>query len=347
MHSGGRCSPPAALHENGGRRGMIPAVRGVLSSPLTWVVAAAGFLARGGILVLALPILSLPTPVGVTLLVPPLSVTTSGISSVFLPELFAAGAAATVLVVVGLLLGALADAVVYQRLVDLTASRAADGRAAALGAAASGPPALSPPVPRPRGGMPRLVGRLVGAEILALLPAIAMSIVAASRLIAVGEQEYLLPSSTSVPYVARVLQGASTAVIALGACLLLADVVNALLSRRLLRGAYRPDTAATAGQPRGEAPAAQGLPGVLRIPATWLAAWLVTFASLAPGLLVIALAWPAVRDTYAATLSSAPPAPVELLATTVVFVAAWIAALLVAGIGSALRSAIWSIGRLP
>ena len=215
---------------NRGRPGMSPAARGVLSSPVTWVVGAAGFLARGGILVLALPILSLPTPVGVTLLVPPLSVTTSGISSVFLPELLVAGTAAALVVAVGLLLGALADAVVYQRLVGLrrfAPATAGDTRAPRAAA------------PGPRGGTPRLVGTLVAVEILALLPAIAMSIVTVSRLIAVGEQEYLLPSSTSVPYVARVLQGASMAVIALGACLLLADVVNALLSRRLLRRAYR------------------------------------------------------------------------------------------------------------
>ncbi len=306
---------------------MMSAIRGVLASPSTWAVGAAGFLARGGVLVFALPILSLPTPVGVTLLVPPLSVTTSGISSGFVPELLAVGAAVTVLVAVGLLLGALSDTVEYERLVGLAAPR--------------------PAAPHPRGGTPRLVGRLVGVEILALLPAIAMSIVAASRLIAVGEQEYLLPSSTSVPYVARVLQGAWTAVIALGACLLLADVVNALLSRRLLRDAYCPDTAPAAGLPGSAARAAHALPRLAWIAATWLAAWIVTFASLAPGLLAIALAWPAVRDTYVATLSSTPPAPVDLIVTTVAFVAAWIAALLVAGVGSALRAALWSIGALP
>ena len=321
---------------------MSPAARGLLSSPVMWVVGAAGFLARGGILVLALPILSLPTPVGVTLLVPPLSVTTSGISSAFLPELLAAGAFTVLVVALGLLLGALADAVVYQQLAGL--ARAHDVAARDAAARTSILPAA---MPGPRGGAPRLVAKLIGVEILALLPAIAMSIITVSRLIAVGEQEYLLPSSTSVPYVARVLQGASTALIALGACLLLADVVNALLSRRLLRGAYRPEAVPTAGRPRPTARAAQALRGAARIAATWLAAWVVTIVSLVPGLLAITLAWPAVRDTYAATLSSAPPGPVELVTTTVAFVAAWILALLVVGAGSALRAAAWSSGRLP
>ena len=331
---------------------MSPAARGLLSSPVMWVVGAAGFLARGGILVLALPILSLPTPVGVTLLVPPLSVTTSGISSAFVPELLAAGAFSVLVVALGLLLGALADAVVYQQLAGLARTHAVAARDVVAHDVATHDVAthtsiLPATMPGPRGGAPRLVAKLIGVEILALLPAIAMSIITVSRLIAVGEQEYLLPSSTSVPYVARVLQGASTALIALGACLLLADVVNALLSRRLLRGAYRAEAVPTAGRPRPTARAAQALRGAARIAATWLAAWLVTIVSLVPGLLAITLAWPAVRDAYAATLSSAPPGPVELVAATLAFVAAWLVALLVAGAGSALRAAAWSSGRLP
>jgi hypothetical protein len=326
---------------------MSPAARGVLSSPVMWVVGAAGFLARGGILVLALPILSLPTPVGVTLLVPPLSVTTSGISSVFLPELLAAGAVTLLVVALGLLVGALADAVVYRQLVDLARAHATAALDTAAHATAAPGSILPAAMPGPRGGAPRLVAKLIGVEVLALLPAIAMSIFTVSRLIAVGEQEYLLPSSTSVPYVARVLNGASTALVALGACLLLADVVNALVSRRLLRGAYRPAKVPMGGRPRPAARAEQALRGAARMAATWLAAWLVTIVSLVPGLLAIALAWPAVRDTYAATLSSAPPGPVELVAATLAFVAAWIVALLVAGAGSALRAAAWSSGRLP
>ena len=79
---------------------MRTAIRDTLGSPSAWAVAAAGFMVRGGILVLAVPVLSLPTPVGVTLLVPPLSVTTSGISSVYVPQLLALGTGALVVVAV-------------------------------------------------------------------------------------------------------------------------------------------------------------------------------------------------------------------------------------------------------
>ena len=101
---------------------MRSAIRDALGSPSAWLVAGAGFLARGGILVFALPVLSLPTPVGVTLLVPPLSVTTSGISSVFVPQLIAAGAAVLAVVAIALLLGALSDAVSYRLMADRSAA---------------------------------------------------------------------------------------------------------------------------------------------------------------------------------------------------------------------------------
>jgi hypothetical protein len=301
-------------------------------SPSTWLVGAAGFLARGGILVLALPILSLPTPVGVTLLIPPLSVTTSGVSSVFVPELVALGLALAGIVVVALLLGALADAVAYEHVT--AAARVGDATPAP---AASGLPGDARSRAAPRGATPALVGRLVAVELVALVPAAVAAIVTTGRLIAVGNQEYLLPSSIDVPYAVRVLRGASEAVLVLAVCLLLADVANALLSRRVLRHAFG----------RTDPPGPRGLQRPVRIAATWLGAWLVTLASLVPGLAAIELTWPGVRDAYTLTMSRQPPAPAVLVLVTAVFVAAWVAAVVVAGLGSAIRTVLWSHATAP
>lgn len=316
---------------------MTGVLRDVLISPAAWIVGAAGFLARGGALILALPILSLPTPVGVTLLVPPLSVTTSGVSSVFALQLIAVGAVVAVLVVAALFLGALADLTAYGRI------------------AVRGAPALAGL--RSPGSSVTVVVRLMGVEIVALLPAAAAGLVAAARLVTVGEQEYLLPSSLAVPYAVRVLRGASTEVAALGACLLLADVVNALLSRRILRAAFTPaahgttssgPTAVRVGRGRSALLRARSVLGRGgRIVATWLAAWSITLASLVPGLFAIDLVWPMVHDTYAATSSSVPPAPPVLLGVTLLLVAAWLTAVLLAGLGSAVRAALWSGVTLP
>jgi hypothetical protein len=312
-------------------------LRDVLTSPAAWIVGAAGFLARGGALILALPILSLPTPVGVTLLVPPLSVTTSGVSSVLAPQLIAAGALVAVLVILALFLGALTDLAAYGRIAVRGAPDLADVRWP-----------RSPAV---------LVVQLMSVEILALLPAAAAGLAVAARLVTVGEQEYLLPSSLAVPYVVRLLRGASAEVAALAVCLLLADVVNALLSRRILRAAFTVAApGATSAGPavvqagRGRS-ALLGVRSLLacgsRIVATWLAAWSITLASLAPGLFVIGMVWPLVRDAYAATSSPAPPAPLVLLGVTLLLVAVWLAAVLLAGLGSALRAGLWSSLMFP
>lgn len=303
---------------------MRAVLREVAESPSTWLAGAAGFLARGGILVLALPVLSLPTPVGVTLLVPPLSVTTSGVSAAFVPQLVAVGAALAATVIAALVLGALADAVSYER----TASRIE--RVAAVSADTL-----------PGGVTPPLVGQLVAVELLALLPAAVAAIVATRRLVTVGEQEYLLPSSLDVPYAVRVLSGASDAVIVLAACLLLADVINALVSRHVLRRAFGQGMSPTTPRAR------RGLRRLPQVGATWIVAWLVTLASLVPGLAAIELAWPGVRDAYTATLSRHPPAPAMLLAVTMIFVAAWAVAVLIAGLGSAIRTVLWSFAAVP
>ena len=300
------------------------AVRATLSSPSAWIVGAAGFLARGGLLVLALPILSLPTPVGVTLLVPPLGVTTSGVSPAFASELLAAGGVVVVLVLVALLVAALGEDAGYRQV-------------------AGGPVCRSTVA---------TVGRLIAVEVLSLLPAIVAAVVAATQLVAVGEREYLLPSSTSVPYVVRVVQGAGAAVVAVGVALLLADLLNALGSRAVLRRAY-PWTdrgAADHGAAdHGTPPPDGGGTSIPRWPvavaalvATWLATWLVTLASLAPGMLAVVLAWAPARDAYTATMSGAPPGWPQLAGTTVVLVAAWMGAILLAGAGSSIRALLWT-----
>jgi hypothetical protein len=345
------------------------AIRDALGAPSAWLVAGAGFLARGGILVFALPVLSLPTPVGVTLLVPPLSVTTSGISSVFVPQLIAIGAAVVVVVVIALLLGALSDAVSYR----LMADRSAAGRARS---GMSGDPAGDARAARPGADpaservpvRPGLLARLVATELFALLPAMAAGLVTVSRLISVGEQEFLLPTSVDVPYPVRVVQGAAEPVIALAACLLLADVANALISRRVLRRDERrrgPDSATSAASGASAGPDASLRPpaehagpapirrvrhdlvALARIGATWAGAWIVTLASIVPGVIAIGLAWPALRDAYTATMSRTPPSAEALVVATVAFVVAWVAAILVAGLGSAIRTILWSFATAP
>lgn len=297
---------------------MSGALRAIVRSPAAWVVGAAGFLARGGVLLFALPVWSLPTPVGVALLIPPLAVDTTGISPDFLRELVAIGAVLSCVAALALVVGALADAIAFARLMEPRA------------------PGEGPPVRA-------VAARLVVVELVAMLPAIAAAVVTTGRLVAVGETEYLLPSSTSVPYVVRIVNGALPEIVALAACLLVADAANAMLSRWVLHRSWR--RAVPARRHAG------GMPGIAALAArsagAWVGGWAVTALFVAPGLLATSACWPALRDTYAATLGRTPPSPAELVAVTVLFVAAWVGGVLLAGLGSAIRTAAWTFATFP
>ncbi|MGC8634389.1 MAG: hypothetical protein ACP5VP_06955 [Candidatus Limnocylindrales bacterium] len=299
---------------------MIRVVRGLLGSPIAWLAGSAGFLARGGVLVLALPILTLPTPVGVSLLVPPLAVTTSGISSVLVPELIAAGLVLAICIVLSLVVAALAETIQYEQEAKLLSPAA---------------PLRQPP------GMGGTVVRLVGVEVAALLPAALVAILALQQLAAVGEQEYLLPSSTGASYVERVLQGAAAPLVGLGLCLLLADLLNAVASRRVLRRVYVHDFAPS--DAAAATSAGRTARRLARVAGIWALTWLITLATLAPSLAAIEVAWSVARDTYTATMRSTPPSPISLMAAAVALGAAFTAAVLLAGLGSAMRSVLWTV----
>lgn len=303
----------------------MTAVLEVIASPWSWVVGVAGFLARGGALVFLLPIAPLPTPVGVTLLLPPVSIDTSGASPALVRELLVVGAVLAVVAVASLVLAALADIAAFLWIAARLPR--ADGDVALAGVA-SGPAVAIATDTGTRG----LLAPLVVARTLALVPAILASLVAARALVDVGEREYILPSSLAVPYVVRVVQGAWVELVAVAACLVVADAADALSSRRLLRRALRLPPPADA----------HGARFVTRALGAWVAGWLATAVTVAPGLVLVGAAWPMVRDGYAATLSPTPPPPVALFAMTAVFVASWLAALAIAGIGSAVRAATWS-----
>jgi hypothetical protein len=89
--------------------GLAWATSQTLAQPSTWIVALAGFLARGGIVVLLVPILPLPSPVGIANIVGPAVVTPAGPSSQGVAILVTAGIVVVAWVVLGALIGAATD----------------------------------------------------------------------------------------------------------------------------------------------------------------------------------------------------------------------------------------------
>ena len=89
--------------------GLAWATSQTLARPSTWVVALAGYLARGGILLLLVPILPLPSPVGIANIVGPAVVTPAGPSSQGVAILVSAGIVVVGWGVLGVLIGAATD----------------------------------------------------------------------------------------------------------------------------------------------------------------------------------------------------------------------------------------------
>ncbi|TAM73873.1 MAG: hypothetical protein EPN50_03685 [Chloroflexota bacterium] len=229
--------------------------------------ALLGWLVRGGLLVVVVPLLAIPSPVGLSVLVGPDIVDATGISA-RVRGLLVAGAV--------LLAAALA--------VALLASAWAEGQMASrLDAGTS-----SGPEPGRRPGR----AGLIGISLVALVPLGLAAAAAAGELIAVGTQELIFPSRLDVPFVLRVLEGARGGVALLIAATVVADLINAVAARRYLRPA-----GPTAARPGASAIGAllEVLPWTLRHPlralGTAAVAWGLTVAASAVAIAVLGDAW--------------------------------------------------------
>lgn len=317
----------------------------LLLDPASWLLGCAGFLARGGIVVVALEVWSVPNPAAISLLIPPTALGPSGISPGFAATLVAIGLGLLALAVGAGVVSALTELLAYERLARALADPneppgAVAGRAA-------------PETAGPRRAI-WLTAQLVLLEALALMPAVAAAVVAVRRLVEVGRSEYLVPSSLAVPFVVRVVDGAHAEVLALVLCLLLAEFLYAIGARWLLRRSLdrppalaSPGDAGDAGAParRGHARRASGaLPyRMAAIAGAWLAGWAATVVALAAGF-IAARAARSLLDGIVFTLAASAglAAAVPFVGSVALLVAAWLVALLLAGGASAVRGALWT-----
>ena len=81
-----------------GRR-LVAALEAAVSDPGAWPLGMLGFLVRGGFVVLALPILTLPSPVGLATLLGPAVISTGRLDGPLLALLVGSGL--TMLAIVG------------------------------------------------------------------------------------------------------------------------------------------------------------------------------------------------------------------------------------------------------
>ncbi len=313
---------------------MMASLLVVLPRPGTWVVALAAFLLRGGILVFLVPILVLPSAVGLATILGPT------ITAFWLGGL-SFGFAAVVAAIFGgfflwLVVGGWVAAITER---DLIRAVAADED---LGLGRHLPPV---PAARQRGRIWRIVLlRLAGHVPLAVALGYG-----SMRLVQATYRELTLPSDVLTPIGWRVISAAPDAVIAIALAWTLGEVLGSLGARRLVLWGQSIDQAYVGAWA-----------DLVRRPLTTIATYVVPTAVLvvATGPIVVGAgaAWSMLR---ALLVEGRPGTEAAMAGTLLVFLGTWSAGLVLAGLLTAWRQRrvdrrgparprdIWGIDRQP
>ncbi|MDQ3493047.1 MAG: hypothetical protein M3452_07285 [Chloroflexota bacterium] len=321
------------LPVRGWRAGVSTAFAVTLGQPSLWLLGALGFAGRGGFLLLALPIITIPSPVVLSTIFRG-SFATTGLSSDLESLLLLL---VGVLLVGGLLLAAYADVAAFERL-------ARDPESDELRAGLA-PRGLQP------GDRRRLVLVLGGIQAVALVPALIVVSGLYEGMTALVTQELRAPSSLEVPLVLRILEGARDQLLVLALLILAADAVHALASRGVL--AWRLQVGAADG-PRASSVLWAAMRGAerlvarpLRTAANVALTWAITLLVLAPIVWASLVAWDGVRAVFLSPAGLTEPMDLALaILATAGLAAIWLAGAILAGSASALRAAVWSADAL-
>jgi hypothetical protein len=296
------------------RAALADALLITLATPATWPLALAAFLLRGGLFLVLLPIVVLPSPVSLANVLGP-ALTTVVLSSVPVELAVLVGVmalAAIVWVLGGGLIAAAVEAEGTRIVVDR--DDGFDGGAASE-RAIPGQVAL----------------RILAARLVAHLPTFVAFVWGGARLVSVAYRELTSPSDVVSPIVWRVLRGTPEVIVVLVIIWMVGEILGGLAARRLVLGGV--DVPGSLGQ---------AAVAIIRHPLVSLVGFWVPALALAlvllPSALAATLAWGAVR--VAMGTSSHPIGPVLAV---LVFVGLWTVGLLLIAVTTAWRAAVWSV----
>lgn len=283
-----------------------------LVRPASWAFGLAGFLAGGGLIVVAWPILVLPTPTGLqNALGGPVSTLVFGGISPSLAVLFLIVSLLVVAAVVaGTWIGAWAE---RQGIVIALEAAADEGIAAGA-------------VPEDAPG----TGRVAVVRLLSLLPVLVVLAAAWAPVYDAAYHQLILPDELVTPLPIRVMRDVPELVAAILLTWLLSDAAAAVAVRRLVlerRGMLRAWALGWADLVRRP----------VRVLGTALAGLFVLALLLGPALLASSVGWSRVSDVVVDGRS--PAASLIVIGTGV---AMWLGGLVLAGVGAAFRSAAWT-----
>lgn len=322
------------LARPGWRARLSTALAVVAGQPELWLLGMVGFLLRGGVLVLVVPIVVLPTQVEARLLIGGYLGST-GFSDSFWLLLGAAAVFAAVLTVSVLVVLSRIEMAAFERLMEDPAT--ADGAA------------FEPR--RPSGHARRyLLLRLFGVQVLTFVALLAAAAPVAS---AVGQKafdEIVRPSSSSSIY-ARVLSGVGEQLFLFLIALVIIEMISALATRELLvratgwrgsQGSRRMWLVPAFGSAL-----ARPILSPLRTIGTAVIGWMATAAVLIPAFWAISIAWQAVRAAFLTSVGFSDAREIlGMILVALGFSGVFVLAIAAAGFASALRASLWSVERL-
>ena len=290
----------------------------VLPRPATWIVGLAAFLVRGGILLFLLPIVVVPSPVGLAnILGPTIATFWLGGMSLGFATLVTAIFAAFFL---WLVIGGWVAAVTERDLIELVV---ADED---LGAGST----IPHPSPVRRRGR---IWRLFLLRFAAYVPLAVALGYGSLRLVQATYRELTLPSDVVTPIAWRVVTAVPEAVFLIVATWVLGETLGSLGARRLVVWGQSLDRAYVGAW-------ADLLRRPLSTLGTFALPLFVTAVLVTPILLAAGVIWDFLRRELS---GAGGDGAVVLLLTMLAFVATWCAALLVAGLASAWRSAAFTV----
>lgn len=200
-----------------------------LGRPTWWLLALAGFLARGGIVLAVLPIVNLPSPLALSNVVAPVIVPLAlghvdeGLLAVF--AIVVAGLLAWL--VVGGLIGAATDLGLIR-----------DGLAAAVEEGVTGWAAGDndgwSAVRRDRRGGGRLVARILVVRLLAHLPFAVVLAIGSVGIVHVAYSELTRPAGVDTPLVLRVAAAAAWPIVAIVVAWFVGELAGGIAARRIV-----------------------------------------------------------------------------------------------------------------
>jgi hypothetical protein len=282
----------------------------VLARPALWVMALAGFLVRGGILLFLLPIVALPSPVGLANVVAPTitSLVFSGPTTEFIVLVAVLG----VITALVFFAATWAAAVAERALILAVASdeELPDGiRVAAH--------------PRAR------AWRLVGVRLAVQLPLWVVLALASPRIVEITYRELTLPSDVVTPIAVRVLRAVPELIGGVAVAWVGGEIVGAIAARRIV----------LRGESIGRALRGALVDFVLR-PLGPTGAFVVTTSALLLTVVpIVAAAGLAFGGVRTALGTGGQGQALGALVALALFITVWAAGLVVAGLLAAWRSA--------